>query len=227
MKNKKIKKIDPYKHWLKNPIKLDDDEISENIIVDSSGFSVRDYRFQPKIIPDDISNYQVDDKINISPNDIELFYAWNLRNRRKAINRLKKYRSRRKESNRRGEDKRFQKTYIDCKINKQYYLYDDIIRNDCIHIIQKLLKFKKDYERHLMKLNLMLMKINFDPDDYPESIYKDFIETLLDIIRYIFTIKLDDIYLMPGADKYLNNKRITIKLNKLIIMSDTMRVSNL
>lgn len=78
-----------------------------------------------------------------------------------------------------------------------------------------------------MKLNLMITKINFDKDDYPESIYKDFIATLLDIIRYIFTIKLDDTYLMPGVDKYSNNKRITIKLNKLIIMSDTIRVSNL
>lgn len=99
MKNKKIKKIDPYKHWLKNPIQLDDDEISKNIIADSSGFIIRDYRFQPKILPDDISNYKVDDKIHTHPDDIQLFYALNLRNRRKALSKLKKYKSKRKESN--------------------------------------------------------------------------------------------------------------------------------
>lgn len=223
----KYQKDNKYKYWLENPIKLDDNEISENITNDGSGFIIRDYRFHPKILADNIDNYKISDRIYINPSEIQLFYAWALHNKYQAIDDLKKHASKRKKSVKRGDRKRQQVTYVARRIGKLYYLYDDIIRNDLINIIQSLLKFKKDHELHLLQFNIILRKINLNIDDYNESIYKDFIIILLDLIRYIFKIKSDNNDLIPEMDKCISEEKINIKLNKLIVMSKTMVIANI
>lgn len=70
-----------YFDWLEYPVVVTatEDEIERGIDVDSPGFYPRDYRFDPKLVTlESAEGY---------PTELEQFYAWQISNQRKAIDR--------------------------------------------------------------------------------------------------------------------------------------------
>lgn len=228
------RKDDRYKYWIKNPIEIDPEENVNKNVFNSPGYIIRDYRFYPRLLPADMSKYtEIKNGIRRYPSDIQLFYAWELSNEQQALKDNKKYVKYRKKSMKKIELKRFKKMYSSRK--KLYFIYNDIVRRDCINLIDKILNIKKyddEAKNNIVEFYTLIRRLNLIISDYNDSVYKEFIEILLTLIYYIFIIKLDNkesisnLIIYQGIDfnKYhTDDASVHLLFDKLIVINKIIK----
>ena len=227
---------DKYKYWIKNPIEIDTEEDINKNIFNSPGYIIRDYRFYPKLIPANMSRYEIKNGLRRRPSDLQLFYAWELSNEQQALKDNKKYAKYRKKGINKIESNRFNKMYL--KRKKIYFIYNDIVRRDCITLVDKIMSIKEydDVKDDIVKFYTLIKHLNLILRDYNESIYKEFIETLLTLIYYIFIIKIDahsnisNLMTCKGIDLkkyYLDETQAHLAFDKLIVINKIIGSINL
>jgi hypothetical protein len=219
-----------YKYWIKNPIDIDPDEDINKNISNSPGYIIRDYRFYPKLISVDPTEYEPRNGIIRRPTKLQLFYAWELNNEQQALKDHKKHVKYRKKGVDKDQEKRFTKMYMDK--NKVYYIYNDIVRADYINLISNMI-YSKKYDDNLkldaMKLLTVIEHTHLIIYDYDESIYKKFIERLLNLIYYIFAIKFNnyDLIEIILLQKNINLNKYLISTTKPdLILDQLININN-
>jgi hypothetical protein len=215
---------DKYKYWIKNPIEIDPNEDINKNIFNSPGYIIRDYRFYPKLLPADIRKYISINGFKRVPSKLQLFYAWELSNEQQALKNNRRYIKYRKKSTNKIELKRFDKMYS--KKRKIYFLYNDIVRKDCINIIDEILHSKEDADEYdMFRFYIIFTHINLNIDDYNEYIYKDFIRIILHLMWYVTAIKFNNYndqlinIIVELKGYHANVKEIPIMFDKLITIN--------
>jgi hypothetical protein len=228
---------DKYKYWIRNPIEIDPEEDINKNVFNSPGYIIRDYRFYPRLFPADMSRYETKNGIRRRPSGLQLFYAWELCNEQQALKDIKKYTKYRKKNVKEMKLKRFTKMYL--KRKKIYFIYNDIVREDCINLISKMIRVREcddEVKDDIVKLYTLVKHLNLIINDYNESIYKEFVETLLNLIYYIFIIKFDDCFNIfnlitcQGINfekYYLDEVSAHLSFDKLIIINKIIKSINL